>query len=27
MLLSANPGEDIRNLRKLALRMVGGSLP
>jgi imidazolonepropionase-like amidohydrolase len=27
ILLSANPGEDIRNLRKLALRIVGGSVP
>ena len=27
LLLSANPGEDIRNLRKLALRMAGGTLP
>jgi imidazolonepropionase-like amidohydrolase len=25
LLLSANPGEDIRNLRKVALRMSAGA--
>ncbi len=25
LLLSANPGEDIRNLRKVALRMSAGN--
>jgi imidazolonepropionase-like amidohydrolase len=26
LLLSANPGEDIRNLRKVALRMTAGEI-
>jgi imidazolonepropionase-like amidohydrolase len=26
LLVSANPAEDIRNLRKVALRMMGGEV-